>query len=301
MSGFAGGTFGAPAGGNGEAPQSDGKDVGMSVLDAIERPAARRDRQLRRLDEDEARELAAWFEGAAPEELLRWAFDRFGDGVALVSSFQAEAMVLIDMAARVSLEARVLTIDTGRLPQQTYELIDEVRRRYGIRVEVLFPEARAVEAMVSRHGFNLFYESVPNRLMCCHVRKVQPLQRALAGLDAWVTGLRREHSDTRARIHPVAVDREHGGITKISPLAGWTEAEVWDYLRDHDVPTHRLYEEGYTSIGCAPCTRPADPGADARSGRWWWESTAPKECGMHCSLESGRFERELIPLLSNAA
>lgn len=251
-----------------------------------------------RLDEAAVRELAQHFESAPAEELLSWAFDRFGDGAALVSSFQAEAMVLIDMAVRLNPRARVLTIDTGRLPHETYDLIDQVRRRYGIRVEVFYPEARAVERMVSEHGFNLFYNSVQDRFLCCHNRKVVPLQRALSGLDAWVTGLRRDQVSSRSDVRKVALDREHGGLLKLSPLADWSNDAVWNYLRANDVPYHPYYDQGYTSIGCAPCTRPAPDGGDPRGGRWWWETDAPKECGMHCSLETGRFQRQAAVALA---
>lgn len=251
-----------------------------------------------RIDEREARELADRFADAPAEDVLSWAFNRFGDGVALVSSFQAEAMVLLDMAVRLNPAARVLTIDTGRLPHETYDLIDQVRRRYGIRVEVFYPEARAVERMVSEHGFNLFYDSLPNRFLCCHHRKVDPLQRALSGLDAWVTGLRREGVASRAHVRKVDFDEDHGGLLKLSPLADWTHDAVWNYLQRNEVPYHPYYDQGYTSIGCAPCTRPTPAGADARAGRWWWETDAPKECGMHCSLETGRHQRHAAAVLA---
>jgi phosphoadenosine phosphosulfate reductase len=249
------------------------------------------------LDDLEVGELATYYDDGDPEDILLWAFDRFGDRVALVSSFQAEAMVLLDMAARLNPEVRVVTIDTGRLPEETHDIIERARRRYRVRIEVLSPEARALEAMVSKHGVNLFYEAVPRRLLCCHVRKVMPLQRALAGLDAWITGLRREQWATRANIRKIEVDHDHGGIIKLNPLADWTREEVWDYVRENDVPYHRLYDQGYSSISCAPCTRPVPQGEDPRSGRWWWEVNAPKECGMHCSIETGGFEHEIEAIL----
>jgi phosphoadenosine phosphosulfate reductase len=253
------------------------------------------------IDDLEAGELAVEYDAAEPEEVLEWAFNRFGaERVGLVSSFQAEGVALIDMAWRLNPDVRVITIDTGRMPQETYEVIEAFRKKYGIQVEVKFPEAAAVETMVKRHGVNLFYESVPLRLTCCHIRKVLPLNRALRDLDAWVTGLRREQWATRANIRKIEVDHDHGGLVKISPLADWTNEEVWDYIKQMEVPYHPLYEKGYSSISCAPCTRTVPEGEDPRSGRWWWEENAPKECGMHCSIETGGFEHEVAAILGEA-
>jgi phosphoadenosine phosphosulfate reductase len=252
------------------------------------------------IDDLEAGELAVEYDAADPEEVLEWAFNRFGQRVGLVSSFQAEGVALIDMAWRINPDVRVITIDTGRLAQENYEIIDAFRKKYGIETEVLFPEAAAVETMVKRHGVNLFYESVPLRLTCCHIRKVMPLNRALRNLDAWVTGLRREQWATRANIRKIEVDHDHGGIVKISPMADWTEKEVWDYIKEMGVPYHPLYDQGFTSISCQPCTRPVPEGMDPRSGRWWWEENAPKECGMHCSIETGGFEHEVAAILGEA-
>jgi thioredoxin-dependent adenylylsulfate APS reductase len=252
------------------------------------------------IDDLEAGELAVEYDAAEPEEVLDWAFRRFGSRVALVSSFQAEAVALIDMGWRLNPDVRVITIDTGRMPQETYDVIEAVRKKYGIQVEVLCPEAAAVETMVKRHGVNLFFESVPLRLTCCHLRKVMPLNRALRGLDAWVTGLRREQWATRANIRKIEVDHDHGGLIKISPLADWTQEEVWEYIKEMEVPYHPLYDQGFTSISCKPCTRPVPAGEDPRSGRWWWEENAPKECGMHCSIETGGFEHEVAAILGEA-
>lgn len=254
------------------------------------------------MDDYEAGELATLYEDEEPEELLEWAFERFGtERFALISSFQVEAMVLIDMAWRVSDKCRVVTIDTGRLPQETHELIDRVREHYQIPVEIVVPDHQMVEKMVNRHGVNLFYKEIDYRLLCCHVRKVLPLVGVLDGLDAWATGLRRDQWATRGNIRKIDIDHDHGGIVKISPLANWDEQEVWDYIRDNDVPYHPLYDQGFSSIGCAPCTRPVENGADARSGRWWWETGAPKECGMHCPIETGGFEHEVEAILGEAA
>jgi len=251
------------------------------------------------LDDVEAGELAVEFDDQPPEALLEWAIERYGDRVALCTSFQAEGMALLDMAWRIDASVRVFTIDTGRMHQETYDLIDRVRERYGRPIEVYVPDAAEVEAMVGGHGVNLFYRSVPLRLHCCQVRKVRPLQRVLDGLDAWITGLRRETWASRANIRKIEIDHDHGGIAKLSPLADWTHEEVWAYLRANGVPTHALYDRGFTSIGCAPCTRATGPGEDPRAGRWWWETNAPKECGMHCTIETGTFEHEIEALLPN--
>ena len=252
------------------------------------------------LDDLEVGELAVDYEDRDPEEVLEWAFDRFGaERFAVITSFQADGVVIMDMAHRINPNVRVITVDTGRMPQEYYEIADAFRQRYGMKIEMLFPDAGGVEAMVKKHGPNLFYDSVPNRLLCCQVRKVLPLTRALKGLDAWATGLRRDQWATRANIKKIELDHDHGGIVKISPLADWVEQDVWDYIRENDVPVHPLYAKGFTSISCAPCTRPVPEGAHGRSGRWWWEVNAPKECGMHCSIETGGFEHEVEAILGH--
>jgi phosphoadenosine phosphosulfate reductase len=253
------------------------------------------------LDEMEAGQLANDFDLQSPEELLGWALDRWHPQLAICTSFQAEGMALFDMAWRINPEVRLFTIDTGRLPQETFEIIDQVRERYGTQVEVYTPDSRRLEAMVSAFGPNLFKRSVEARLLCCSVRKVEPVRAVLDGLDAWVTGLRREQWASRANIRKVEIDHDHGGLAKLNPLADWTLEEVWDYNRAHEVPEHPLYARGFTSIGCAPCTRPTQPGEDLRSGRWWWESNAPKECGIHCPLETGGLEHELEAILHGGA
>ncbi|HUG44200.1 MAG TPA: phosphoadenylyl-sulfate reductase [Acidobacteriota bacterium] len=254
------------------------------------------------MDDYEAGELAALYEVEEPEIILEWAFERFGtERFALISSFQIEAVVLIDMAWRVRPDFRVVTVDTGRMPQETFELIERVGERYDIPIEVVVPDSRLVQRMVARDGVNLFFRSVPKRLLCCHIRKVVPLIGVLDQLDAWATGLRRDQWATRGNIRKIDIDHDHGGIVKISPLADWDEKAVWDYIRDNDVPYHALYDRGYTSIGCTPCTRQVHDGEDARSGRWWWEKGAPKECGMHCPVETGGFEHEVESILGEEA
>jgi phosphoadenosine phosphosulfate reductase len=253
------------------------------------------------MDELEAGEAAVELDALEPQEVLAWAIERFGRRLGICSSFQAEGCTLIDMAWRIDPGVRVFTIDTGRQAEQTYQLMDRIRERYGINIEVFLPDTHAVEQMVARHGVNLFYRDVNLRLLCCQVRKVWPLRRALMNFDAWVTGLRRDQWATRSNIRKLELDHDHGGIVKFAPLADWTEEEVWNYIRANDVPYNELYDQGYKSIGCSPCTRPVPADADPRSGRWWWETGAPKECGMHCSIETGGFEHELAALLGGHA
>ena len=189
------------------------------------------------MDDLEAGELSVEFEGREPWELLEWALDRFGDGLALSTAFQEGDVALIDMAYSIDPSVRVFSIDTGRLPQETFDLIEQLRERYqGLRLELLSPQAEQVQRLVDRNGPNLFRQSVELRLLCCNVRKVQPLNRALAGLDAWVTGLRRDQWASRSDIRKIEIDHDHDAIVKLNPLAEWTEGEVWDYLRENDVP-----------------------------------------------------------------
>jgi phosphoadenosine phosphosulfate reductase len=211
-------------------------------------------------------------------EILDWVTARFGAGFAIATSFQKEGMVIIDMASRLRRAVRVFTLDTGRLPAETYEMIETVGERYGIAVEIVRPDAAEVERMVSDHGRDLFYDSVASRQLCCEVRKVRPFERKLRELSAWAAGLRREQSETRSSVQKAEIV---DGKLRLNPLADWSAAEVEEYTRHHNVPVHPLYQRGYTSIGCAPCTRAIAPGESERSGRWWWEQDAKKECGIH--------------------
>ncbi|HYY25143.1 MAG TPA: phosphoadenylyl-sulfate reductase [Candidatus Udaeobacter sp.] len=214
--------------------------------------------------------------------LLEWAFASFHPRLALACSFQAEESVLIDMMHRVrGSDFRVFTLDTGRLNQETYDCMDAIRARYGIEIEVFFPDAAKVEDMVRRHGLNLFYESVDLRKLCCGIRKVEPLKRALKELSAWMTGLRREQAVTRVDVRKIELDKDHGNIVKINPLVDWSYEEIWSYIRENNVPYNRLHDKGYPSIGCLPCTRAIQPREDVRAGRWWWENPDTKECGLH--------------------
>ena len=225
-------------------------------------------------------EFAKQTAGFTPEDIIRFAYEQFGERLKLASSLGEEDQVLTDMIARVQPEIRVFTLDTGRLFQETYELLAKTQQRYGLRYEVYYPDTRAVEEMVREKGINLFYDSVDNRKTCCGVRKVEPLKRALANTDAWITGLRRAQSITRATIQTFEWDEANGKI-KVNPLAAWSREQVQEYIREHTVDTNSLHAKGFVSIGCASCTRAIQPGDDIREGRWWWEKPESKECGLH--------------------
>jgi len=222
------------------------------------------------------------------QELLTWAIKNFHPKLALSCSFGgASGMVLVDMASRIEPSARVFAIDTGRLPQETYDLIDRVRERYDLALEVFFPEAQGVQELIQKQGMNGFYESVEKRKRCCKVRKVEPMNRALVGLDAWISGLRWDQSVTREDAKKVAIDEVHGGIIKVNPLVDWTSRQVDEYVETYNLPVNRLLRQGYPSVGCAPCSRAIAPGDDPRAGRWWWENPETKECGLHVGEQFG--------------
>jgi thioredoxin-dependent adenylylsulfate APS reductase len=252
---------------------------------------------------DWVRHAADRFEHSSATEILEWALDRFHPRLAISAAGGVDGMAIIDMAWRINPEVRVFTLDTGRLPPETYQLFENVRERYGIDVEFEFPERTAVERLMNAEGPNLMYKSVDLRVACCEIRKVEPLKRKLSTLDAWVAGLRREQWRTRRNVAKVELDRDHGGIVKLNPLADWTADEVWDYVRKNNVPYHELFDQGYASIGCAPCTRPVQPGETERAGRWWWESETDKECGIHCSvgLLGTKSDRERAAAAAGAA
>ena len=215
----------------------------------------------------------------------------YSQDFAIACSFQKEDLVIVDLAARIAgPKVRIFTLDTGRLHEETYQVMDEVRLRYGIAVESVFPDREEVERMVSAHGPNLFYLNQESRHLCCDTRKTRPLARKLAGLRAWATGLRREQSATRSHIPKI---EEVNGVIKLSPLADWTAAHVEEYTREHALLVHPLYARGFASIGCAPCTRAIQPGEDERAGRWWWEQSN-KECGIHFASD-GTVRRDLAP------
>jgi len=233
------------------------------------------------------------FEQATAGEILSWAIETYGDGFAVSTSFQSEGMVIVDMVARLVKNPRILTLDTGRLPAETYRMIETVRERYGVSVEVVCPDAAEVESMVALHGPNLFFRASAMRMLCCNIRKVRPLDRKLKELKAWAVGLRRAQSDSRAEVRKVDLE---AAPVKISPLADWTAEQVEEYISRNDVPRHPLYARGYTSIGCDPCTRAVEPGEGERAGRWWWEQDVDKECGIHFTAD-GRVQRTVDVLL----
>jgi len=226
--------------------------------------------------------LRARYTGAHPQELIAWAHHRFPrERRVVVTGLQAEGVAVADMAIALDPTARVLTVDTGRLPEETHTYLDTLRAHWGRDIEVVTPAQAEVEAFASEHGANPFYDSTERRLECCHIRKVAPLQRALATVDCWMSGLRRGQSAGRAGTAVLEIDQRHGGIVKLNPLANWSMDEVLNHLRSRGIPTHPLYGKGYTSIGCAPCTRAVAPGEHPRAGRWWWEKGVDKECGIH--------------------
>ena len=224
--------------------------------------------------------LNADYAGRPPQELLRYVMERCGDRVALSSSLSIEDQTLTDMMLEINPQARIFTLDTGRLFPETYQLIDKTNLRYGIKLEVFCPQTEALQQMVRDNGINLFYENIEKRHLCCQVQKLEPLSRAFRTLDAWVCGLRRAQSVTRSEMRLVEWDDAHG-LLKVNPLIEWSEAQVWEYVRSRHVPYNQLHDKGYPSIGCEPCTRPVKPGDDIRSGRWWWEDPQHRECGLH--------------------
>lgn len=234
------------------------------------------------LTPQEVQRLGDEYEKRSAQDVLAWVLATYGSRFALSSSFGAEDVVLIDILWRVNPRARVVTLDTLRLHRETYEVMARIRDKYGIKLEVFYPEPKAAEEMVARHGLDLMYESIENRKLCCHIRKVEPLERALAGLDAWGTGLRRQQASTRTGVRKVEIDEARPSKVKVNPIADWTSEQVWDYIRKNQVPYNALHDRGYPSIGCEPCTRVVKPGEDPRAGRWWWEQDpAGKECGLH--------------------
>lgn len=214
------------------------------------------------------------------EEILAYFLHNYEGKTALASSLSIEDQVLTDMIVKLSPETKIFTLDTGRLFPETYRLIDKTNERYGIKLDVYFPDHRGVEELVKQDGINGFYSGIEQRKSCCRVRKIEPLQRAFKGLTVWICGLRNEQSVTRKNLRLVEWD-EANGLLKLNPLIHYTEEEVWEYIRKHQVPYNILHGKGFPSIGCQPCTRAVEPGEDVRSGRWWWENPEHKECGLH--------------------
>lgn len=224
--------------------------------------------------------LNAWFEEASIETVLTHFLQTYKGRIALASSYGAEDQVLTDMMVKIDPIAKIFSLDTGRLPEETYALMDQTNRKYGINVEVFCPDKTALEELYKSQGINGFRESIENRKACCQVRKLEPLRRALSGLEVWITGLRRSQSPTRETMQLVEWD-DANGLIKLNPLIEWSEQMVWDYIHENKVPYNVLHDQGYPSIGCAPCTRAIREGEDLRAGRWWWENPEHKECGLH--------------------
>lgn len=234
-----------------------------------------------KFSEEDVKRLNGQFDGSPPEEILAWASENLSTSVGLATSFQVQGMALVDMYVKTDPRARIFTLDTGRLPAQTYDVMEKTREKYGVGIEVLFPDKSEVEEIVNAHGVNLFYRSVDNRRLCCKVRKTNPLNKFLKTLDGWISSIRADQTEQRAGARRFEIDYLHWGMLKINPILDWTIDQVWDYVRENDVPYNELHDMGYPSIGCAPCTRAVKEGEDPRSGRWWWEQGSDKECGIH--------------------
>lgn len=225
-------------------------------------------------------ERAKELETKSAQEVVAWALETYHPKIALASSFSYEDVAVIDMMMKVRKDARVFTLDTGRLNAETYEVMDAVRAKYGLKLEVMFPKHEATENLVRTKGFHSFYDSIENRKECCQIRKVEPLKRMLGTLDAWITGLRREQAVTRTDT-PKVEDDKGFGLVKVNPIIDWSNEQTIAYVKKNGVPYNKLHDEGYPSIGCEPCTRAIKPGEDLRAGRWWWEDPKFKECGLH--------------------
>ena len=218
---------------------------------------------------------------ATTQEILHAGIAAANGPVSLACSFSLEDVVIIDIAHAAGLSLGVFALDTGRLNEETYEVADALVARYRLKIDWYFPKHDDVEQLERTEGLFSFRESLDKRHACCAIRKVEPLSRALKGLAGWVTGMRREQSVTRTELSAIELDKLNGGILKINPLLNWSEEQVVDYTEEHHLPKNRLYQQGYRSIGCAPCTREVKEGEDARAGRWWWENPENKECGLH--------------------
>lgn len=225
-------------------------------------------------------ELNRKFEKSNPQEILSFLYKECKGKIALSSSLGAEDQVLADMMVGINPKTRIFTLDTGRLFPETYDLISETNKKYNIKIEVYFPDYKSVERMVKEKGINLFYESVENRKLCCHIRKIEPAKRAFKGLDVWISGLRKDQSLNRFNTKLVEWD-EVNSLMKVNPLLNWSEKMVWDYIKENEVPYNKLHDKGFPSIGCQPCTRSVKKGEDIRAGRWWWEEPEHSECGLH--------------------
>jgi len=214
------------------------------------------------------------------DKILEKALEKFGHKISFATSLGAEDQAITYLLSKIDKAASIFTLDTGRVFPETYDLLHRTVNRYGMEIKSYYPDTAQVEEMVNTKGINLFYESIENRKLCCHIRKIVPLRRALKGMDAWITGLRREQSVTRSDLKIVEWDAANG-LIKINPLLDWTEKQVWDFINANNIPYNKLHDQGFPSIGCQPCTRAVAKDEDLRSGRWWWEMPESKECGLH--------------------
>ena len=230
--------------------------------------------------EDLAKKLTEELTNKTPQEVLEYFSNTYDRKIGFATSLGAEDQVLTDMIANIDKTVKIFTLDTGRVFPETYEVIDETSKKYGITIQIYFPDYKQVEDMVNNKGINLFYDSIENRKLCCQIRKTIPLKRALEDFDVWITGIRKDQSVTRF-FTPLVEWDDHHKVIKVNPLLKWTEKDTWNYIRENDVPYNRLHDKGFASIGCRPCTRPIDQGEDIRAGRWWWEEPEHKECGLH--------------------
>jgi len=220
------------------------------------------------------------FSGLSATEILQKIIETHSAKAVFSTSLGVEDQVITHMLMQISQDASIFTLDTGRMFPETYEVLEKTEARYGMRIKVYFPDYKAVEHMVQTRGINLFYYSIENRKFCCQIRKIEPLKRALKGQEVWITGLRREQSPTRQDMRYAEWDEGHR-IIKVNPLLDWSESQVWDFVRDNNIPYNSLHDKGFPSIGCQPCTRAVESGEDIRAGRWWWENPDTKECGLH--------------------
>lgn len=243
---------------------------------------------LEMLNDSRLQELSKELASRSAPEVLSRIQDLFGTRVAFASSLGVEDQILTHLIADVTPLMRIFTLDTGRLFAETYDLMEKTESRYGIRIEVFTPESKEVELMVREHGINLFYQSIDKRKLCCAVRKLHPLKRALGKLEAWVCGLRRGQALTRQQVDLVEWDGVNE-LIKFNPLWNWTEQDIQTFVKEHNVPYNPLHDQGFLSIGCSCCTRAVKPGEDLRAGRWWWEEPENKECGLH--LKDGKLRR----------
>lgn len=233
------------------------------------------------MDRKDIKQYQEELRNSSAQDVVGWAVDHFDEReIAFATSFGAEDQVLTDLLVKRNPRMQIFTLNTGRLHKETLETLERTMRFYNIAIKVLTPDRQAVERMEEEYGPDLFYDSVERRKYCCSVRKIDPLKLELVKLKAWICGLRRDQAITRGAVEKIEWD-EAFGLFKINPLAEWSEEQVWDYILEHGIPYNALHDQGYPSIGCAPCTRAIQPGEDVRAGRWWWENPEQKECGLH--------------------